>query len=499
MNLRYITKREVARSMEAVGVLSVQSFANRCAIAAFTLALTSLALPGCRLDQSNRDLEPWRSDSTASPPTAPQPVLTSAANRPVQLASYQDLEAANEPDLIRPVETPASPVQPSTFGLPDLEGLALENSPILAEKLALVDAADGQWLQAGLPPNPVIGYSGQQLGSRGQAEQQGVYLGQTFIRGGKLQLGREVATWEIEVAQQRLQAARLKLLTDVRIAYYRLLVAQQREQLAGELAALSERAEEAANSLFIGEEVSEADPLRAKFAADTARLIQYKAASQSGEAKRRLAAVIGMPDLVIGGVDGELTVESDQFKWEQTLHRILSESPELAVASAQVEVAEWNSEKAHADAIPDIDVQAVFQDDRGTGGTNGNLQVSMPIPIRNLNEGAIRKAHAETSAAHMAVDRLRLELQSRLASVFQRYDAARNRVHQFTRKDGMIETSTKTVELIRAGYEIEEFSVLDLLSAQRNLFETRLNYLDSLGDLWVARMEIDGMLLTSSY
>ena len=61
----------------------------------------------------------------------------------------------------------------------------------------------------------------------------------------------------------------------------------------------------------------------------------------------------------------------------------------------------------------------------------------------------------------------------------------------------MIETSKKTIELIRAGYEIEEFSILDLLSAQRTLFEARLNYLDSLGDLWVAQMEIEGMLLSS--
>jgi cobalt-zinc-cadmium efflux system outer membrane protein len=500
------TENLIQRTPPSCGGLVARPSASR-ALWGFAVALLSIAvLTGCQSTEPRFDSpKPWGD--------APPPVRTNAekssqeaeVNSLIQAVSYQSSldeaadEAAEADGTVRPAETaaPLATPMPESLGLLDLEGLALQNSPALAEQLALVDAADGHWWQAGLPPNPTLGYSGQQLGSGGVAEQQGIYFGQKIIRGDKLQLGREVASWETEVAQQGVQATRLRLLTDVRIAYYRMLVAQQREKVASELVTLSERAAAVAHSLFVGEEVSEADPLRAKVAADSARLVQYKASSQLLEAKRRMSAIIGMPELLLSRVKGQLDTDGESIDWDQTLHKILSESPEMAAAAARVEVAEWALERAHADAIPDVDIQAVIQDDRGAGGANGNIQVSMPIPIRNRNEGAIRGAHAEVSAAHMAVDRLRLELQTRLASVFQQYDAARNRAAQFVRKDGMIETSKKTIELIRAGYEIEEFSILDLLSAQRTLFEARLNYLDSLGDLWVAQMEIEGMLLSS--
>ena len=94
--------------------------------------------------------------------------------------------------------------------LVDLEAIALENNPGLGEMAARIQAARGNCLQVGLKPNPVVGYSGQQLGSGGQAEQQGLYVGQEFITGKKLGLNREVAAWEIQRAEQEFAAFRLR-------------------------------------------------------------------------------------------------------------------------------------------------------------------------------------------------------------------------------------------------------------------------------------------------
>ena len=66
------------------------------------------------------------------------------------------------------------------------------------------------------------------------------------------------------------------------------------------------------------------------------------------------------------------------------------------------------------------------------------------------------------------------------------------------RKGGIIDSADQTLRLIRAGYEVEEFGLLDLLSAQRSYFEARLAYLDSLGLLWDSVMEIQGLTLHDS-
>ena len=153
---------------------------------------------------------------------------------------------------------------------------------------------------------------------------------------------------------------------------------------------------------------------------------------------------------------------------------------------------------AYAQVVPNVDVQAVVQDDRATGTGNSNLQVSVPLPIWNRNQGGIRRAQARAAAARRAVDRMALDLQSRLAVVFQRYESARNQVEQYSRESGIIDHSRRTLELVRAGYQAEEFGVLDLVTAQRTYFETNLAYLDSLRELATSVMEIRGLLLQGS-
>ncbi len=71
-------------------------------------------------------------------------------------------------------------------------------------------------------------------------------------------------------------------------------------------------------------------------------------------------------------------------------------------------------------------------------------------------------------------------------------------MEQYSRAGGIIDKSQRTLDLIRTGYQSEEFSVLDLLTAQRTYFQTNLAYLDSLRELWISVMEINGLLLQNS-
>lgn len=69
-------------------------------------------------------------------------------------------------------------VAPSAITLADAESWALANNPSISRASALVGAARGNWVQVGLPPNPTAGYEGQQLGSGGRAQQQGITFSQ---------------------------------------------------------------------------------------------------------------------------------------------------------------------------------------------------------------------------------------------------------------------------------------------------------------------------------
>ncbi len=420
-------------------------------------------------------------------------------DRPTQAVTYSSYPSAPEAFQEGPAESvPAGPRTEGVMVLEQFEQMAEQSNPALAEAAARIDAARGNWLQVGLRPNPTIGYSGQQLGSGGQAEQQGGFLGQQFITGGKLGLNREIAAWEIRRAENEWEATRLRVLTDVRIAFYDVLIAQRRRELTSELVRISDQAVQAAQALFEGEEVSEADPLRARVEADTARILLQNAINAHVAAWRRLAALVGAPDMPLQQVEGKLNPDDMAMSWEEALAKLLAESPELAAAEADVEAARWAVQRAYAAVVPDIDVQAVVQDDRGTGSSNANLQVTFPLPLWNRNQGGIQQAFAQSVAAEMAVNRLRLDLQTRLADAFQRYRTAHNQVREYSKPGGIIANSQRTLELIRSGYQAEEFGILDLLTAQRTFFQTNLAYLDALRELAAATMEIRGLLLSGS-
>ncbi len=437
-----------------------------------------------------RTVESAGASSNVVPATYKHPATDAVDETGTPLPIPGDSEetlAANEP---KPAQVDLT--------LDALEQIALRNSPALAEASARLRAARGNWLQVGLPPNLVVGYSGQQLGSAGEAEQQGIFLGQSVVRGHKLQLNREVAAWEIQRAERQWEASQLRVLTDVRIGYYQVLIAQKRRQLSKQLVDISRQGAEAAEALFKGEEVSQADPLRAQVQSDTARILLQNAVNQHVEAWRRLAAVLGTPEMALQHIDGDLEPEELNVSWQQELQRLMSESPELAAAMADVEAARWAVQRARAEVVPDVDVQAVLQDDRGTGSTNANLQVSLPLPIWNRNQGGIRKARAEATAAQRVADRVALDLQARLATAYQQYSSAQNQVEQYTKEGGILDKSRRTLELIRAGYRAGEFGVLDLLTVQRTYFTTNLAYLDAIGQLTQSAMLIRGLLLHGS-
>ena len=436
-----------------------------------------------------------RSDRPAG---AEQPAIS-------QVAFRYDLNNVQPPLSEPPVPTPEPLPTPPTdhfarshLTLQEMEGIAIQNNPAVAQASAQVAAARGNWVQVGLRPNPRIGYVGEEMGDDGRAGQQGGFVAQEFITGGKLGLNRQVADWEVQRMEIKLEEVRLRVLTDVRIGFYDVLIAQRRRDLAADLVRISDEGLQAADALFKGDEVSEADPLRARVEADSARILLQTASNQHMEAWRRLTAVLGMPELALERLDGELNSDNLTLSWDETLRRVLSESPEIAAAMADFEATQATIQRAYAEVKPNVDVQAGVQKDNATQNTIASLQIELPIPILNHNQGRIQQAEAEAAAAERAVDRLALDLQTRLAAAFQRYESARNQVQKYSQQDGILENARRTLVLIRTGYEAEEFSLLDLLAAQRTDFQTNLTYLDALRELWVSTMEIRGLMLKDS-
>lgn len=443
--------------------------------------------------------------------TAPRSgdVATESASIPaddqlVRLIDYEDSTAA---ELIQPPavaeRADASPgitrlPTPSAEGLTlkSLEEIALSGNPAISQAAARVRALQGKWVQVGLAPNPTTGYTASEIGDQGAAGQQGGFVGQQFITAHKLRRNRAVVAAEISRAEQQLAAMQRKVLTDVRQAYYEALIAQRRVELADVLVRLTAEAVEASQSLVEAEEIAIAGLLQTEVGLQNARIIQRTSTNKLEQSWRRLSAVTGERQLAVQPLQGDVTQIPETLDWDEQLVRLESESPEIADAMAEVARARRALNRASVEAVPNVATQVSVQYDDFTKDTIAGVQIGLPLPIWNRNQGGIRQAQAEVTEAVRSLDRVALDLNQRLADAFREYSDAY--VAAQTYSTDILPRSDRTLSLVQAAYTQGEIGYLDLLAAQRTFSQTNLAYLDSLESLWKSTALIEGLLLQGS-
>ncbi len=405
-------------------------------------------------------------------------------------------EAVETAELISTEPDSPRVVPEAKLTLATIEQIAFANNPSIAQSEARIRALRGKWLQSGLPPNPTAGYLASEVGNDGSAGQQGLYAGQDFITAHKLQRDRAVVAAEIDRAEQQLAATRLRVQTDVARAYYEALLAQRRVELAAEIVDITDEAASSSKSLLEAQEIPLAGLLQTEVQQQNALVLLRTSENVRERAWRSLSAVVGGTELPVQELVGDVTALPMSLEWPEQLQRLQAQSPEIAAAIANVERARRALDRATVEAVPDISTQISVQHDDGTGDTVAGVQVGMPIPIWNRNQGGIRQSQAEVTEAVRNVARVELDLKQRLADVYQEYASAK--VAAETYRGEILPRSQRTLELVQQGYQQGEVGYLDLLTAQQTFSQTNLAYLDAVGSLWQSYVQIEGLLLAGS-
>ncbi|HKY03951.1 MAG TPA: TolC family protein, partial [Blastocatellia bacterium] len=136
--------------------------------------------------------------------------------------------------------------------LAELERMASQNNPTLAQAEAAIRAAQGRRRQAGLWPNPVVGYQLEEGAFRAfnEKSEHSFFIEQTIPLGGKLRKSRRIFEQEIARAEIGASAQKQRVLNTVRMLYYEALGAQQRLDLRVELARIAREAVKTTSELL---------------------------------------------------------------------------------------------------------------------------------------------------------------------------------------------------------------------------------------------------------
>ena len=386
--------------------------------------------------------------------------------------------------------------------LDELEKMALQGNPTLAQARARVRAAAGRKLQAGLYPNPAIGATGDE-NSPGPVIRGGEFGGfveQRFVTAGKLRLERSVAEQEEFRAQARDDAQQYRVLNSIRVLYYQALGDQSLVQVREELSRITREAVNVTRQLLNVGQADQPDLLAAQVEARRADVALAKAKNGRGRTWRQLASMAGETLLQPMPLEGDLE-SLPEVELDAALAAILDESPELRTAEAGIARNELALRRARVEKIPDIVARGGIRYNRELlelggrpVGLEGFFDVSVRIPIFNRNQGNVEAARAELEHARLERDRVRLSLRSRLAEAYKEYQDSLALVEAY--RVDVLPPAQEAYDLYLTSFRQMAAAYPQVLIAQRNLFELREDYIEALVNVQRGVVEIRGLLLT---
>jgi cobalt-zinc-cadmium efflux system outer membrane protein len=399
----------------------------------------------------------------------------------------------------------AQPARAQTPGTPmtlnELEQLALQNNPTAAAAAAGIEAARGRTRQAGAWPNPVIGYSGEEIktGALDTRGEHGFFVEQTIPLGGKLRLSRHVFQKTIERAEAVRDLQRLRILSSVRQTFYSVLLTERRIEVQERLAALASEAVGVTAQLFNVGAADRPDYLEIEIESRRLQLQLNRSKNELLASRAQLAALTGVREVAARPVAGSIDAAIPELEREQVVRTLLDQSPQVRAARAELERARAMTARARRDIYPDLFLRggSAYNRERGedTGrpiGWEGALEAGISVPLFNRNTGGLAAARADETTAQAEVTRLELALQSRAVSEFANYLTALRASEAYRAE--ILPRAEEAYRLYLARYRDMAAAYPQVLVAQRTLFEMSNEYLENLNDAWHAALRLQGLL-----
>jgi cobalt-zinc-cadmium efflux system outer membrane protein len=385
--------------------------------------------------------------------------------------------------------------------LEDLERMALERNPTLPQARASVRAAEGRQTQAGVYPNPLIGYELEDLNTREPGRHKNFFWFQLpIVTAGKLERSRDLAAADRERAMVNADVQRVRVVTTVRMLYYEALGAARLVEHREALAKVTREAVEISEELYSVGQADRPDVLEVEMQAQRTEGELAKARSHQRRIWRVLAATVGDPTLPLGRLEGDLELAPPSLDAEAVVAKVLRESPEVRLAQVNLTRARAAADRVRAERIPNLFVRTKLgynSESYAPGkdvGFEAGVEIGIPLPLFDRQQGNLTSAEADREHARAEVRRLELAIRTELATALRAYEDAREEAARYRQE--ILPRAEQSVTLYSKGFQQMAAAYPQVLIAQRSLAQARVEYTQALVDLWRGATLLDGMLLS---
>jgi cobalt-zinc-cadmium efflux system outer membrane protein len=384
------------------------------------------------------------------------------------------------------------------YTLAELQQLAADNSHALHQAASDVVAARGNMIQAGAYPNPKFSLQILPSSDASTPGSWGVGIDQTVSTGGKIKLQVAAAEMDLRNAELALHRARSDLATQVRNAYYAVLVAQETVRVTKALARFTDEVYLAQADVLRGGFAAPYEPATLRSQAWTVRLAYRQAIVSYVSAWQQLVAALGVRQLPLTEVAGRIDRAIPYYDYDTVRAHVLTNHTDVLIARNGIEKARYNLKLAQIlPAFPDVDFAVTVVKDFVVPPQQvvPSAVVSVPLPIWDKNKGNIIAAEAALERAKEEPHSVEMRLTTALATAYGNYKNNLDALEYYRRY--ILPDQVRTYRGVFERRRIDPaLGFVDLVTAQQSLVTNVTTYLGMLGTLWTSVVSVADLLQT---
>ncbi|WP_454712731.1 TolC family protein [Cupriavidus nantongensis] len=389
-----------------------------------------------------------------------------------------------------PAAPPAEEPQPAgTLTLDAALALAEAGSFTLSAAGKELDATEGDLVQSRVLPNPELAVSMEDTRKASRSTTGQVNLpielgGKRAARIGLAERGRELAQAELGSTRAELRAA-------VIARFFGVLVAQERVRLAEGSVGIASQAADAAGRRVAAGKVAPLEAARARVEQANAELELAEATGALQSARQSLAALWGDSVPRFAQARGDLDALPSRPA-PAALQAALEDSPLLEASRLAAERSRADVAVQRSRQYPDVTVSLGAKRDNEANRNMAVLGVAIPLPLFDRNQGNLYAALRRADRAQDTHAATRVRLQGELQQASTQLSVSRAAAQ--TLQASVLPAAEQAYAAASRGFEAGKFNFLDVLDAQRTLFQARIRYLDVLARTYDAAASIDRIL-----
>ena len=371
--------------------------------------------------------------------------------------------------------------------------LAMLHSPDLAGASWEVRASEARALQAILPPNPGIGLDVESIASPRIVESV-LSVGQLIFLSDKLSRQKKVALLDRDMAGWEWEAQRIRVYTDTTRAFIALVAAQERLALAEENVEVSQKLLDVAAERVHSGKAAPLEEMKAKVELGTVRADLAQAKQTVLTARQRLAAMWGGMRPKFAKAEGKLDIKSNVPTTDQ-LFALIAQNTEVARWATEMERREAVVVLERRKAIPDLTIGGGYKRESASGEpTLRGFTVggSIPVPIFDRNQGGIKESRYNVAKGREEQRATKARVLTELAEAYRSMASAHARSVILGKE--VVPEAQKAFDAAVAGYDEGKFAYLDVLDAQRTVFDARIQQNEALAEHLAATADVEGLI-----